>query len=78
MFQKIKDLFTRKKRVVVDFEKLPPELQKSLAEAIKEPELTQTIGDGNAEFLGEGTEEEWIAQQREDEGLEKWYKRWEL
>lgn len=33
------------------------------------------LGDGKAEFLGEGTEEEWIEQQREDEGSKPWYDR---
>lgn len=32
-------------------------------------------GDGNAEFLGEGTDEELKEQERMDQGLDKWYKR---
>jgi hypothetical protein len=32
-------------------------------------------GDGKAEWLGEGTEEEFIEQQRKDNGLQGWYER---
>lgn len=32
-------------------------------------------GDGNAEFLGEGTTEEWEEQQKEDSGEKPWYDR---
>ncbi len=35
----------------------------------------QPLGDGKAEFLGEGTEEEFIEQQREDKGEKPWYDR---
>lgn len=33
------------------------------------------FGDGKAEFLGEGTHEEFIDQERADKGEDKWYKR---
>lgn len=33
------------------------------------------LGDGNAEFLGEGTTEEFLEQERTDKGEDKWYKR---
>ena len=32
-------------------------------------------GDGKAEFLGEGTQEEFLEQQREDAGTKPWYDR---
>lgn len=32
-------------------------------------------GDGNAVFFGEGTEEEFLEQQRNDKGLKGWYDR---
>lgn len=34
-----------------------------------------TQGDGKAEFLGEGTHEEFIDQERADKGEDRWYKR---
>lgn len=63
-------------RVVVlsddlDSLKLVPEASSELGSSVE-------LGDGKAEYLGEGTEEEYLAQQREDEGLEKFYKRWGL
>lgn len=35
----------------------------------------EPIGDGKAEFLGEGTAQEFVEQQRADKGMDKWYKR---
>ncbi len=35
----------------------------------------EIIGDGKAEFLGVGSEEEWIEQERKDKGMDKWYNR---
>lgn len=32
-------------------------------------------GDGGAVFLGEGTEEEFIEFEREEQGMKKWYQR---
>ena len=37
--------------------------------------LVRELGDGKAEFLGEGTEAEFVEQQRIDNGEDKWYKR---
>lgn len=31
--------------------------------------------DGKAEFLGSGTQEEWLEQQRDDDGSKPWYER---
>lgn len=33
------------------------------------------LGDGKAEFLGDGTQEEFLDQQRADEGSKGWYDR---
>lgn len=35
----------------------------------------EPLGDGQAQFLGAGTHEEFIDQQREDKGLKPWYDR---
>lgn len=35
----------------------------------------EPLGDGQAAFLGAGTHEEFIDQQREDKGLKPWYDR---
>lgn len=35
----------------------------------------ETLGDGKAEFLGEGTTDEYLDQLREDEGSKSWYDR---
>lgn len=35
----------------------------------------QPLGDGHAAFLGEGTEEEFLDQQRDDKGMKSWYER---
>lgn len=37
--------------------------------------VEEELGDGKAEFLGEGTEAEYLDQQREDEGSKAWYER---
>lgn len=37
--------------------------------------LEESLGDGGAQFLGEGTHEEFIDQEREDKGTKKWYER---
>lgn len=42
---------------------------------IKRVDEKDLEGDGQAEFLGEGTEAEFLAQQREDDGTGAWYKR---
>lgn len=33
----------------------------------------EALGDGQAAFLGAGTHDEFVDQQREDKGLKKWY-----
>jgi len=40
-----------------------------------ELEDTKPIGNGKAVFLGEGTQEEFIDQERKDSGLKGWYDR---
>lgn len=37
--------------------------------------IEEPIGDGNAVFLGDGTHEEFIDQEREDKGTKSWYDR---
>lgn len=44
-------------------------------ERLNSPKLRESLGDGNAEFLGEGTTEEFLEQERTDKGEDKWYKR---
>lgn len=39
------------------------------------PKVDEPLGDGKAEFLGEGTHEEFVDMQREDNGTKKWYDR---
>lgn len=38
-------------------------------------DLVPDEGDGKAVFIGEGTEEEFKEQEKEDKGLSAWYKR---
>lgn len=38
-------------------------------------EVVEEIYEGESEFLGEGTHEEFEEQERADKGLDKWYKR---
>lgn len=36
---------------------------------------TEPLGDGKAEFLGQGSVEEWEDLQKEDSGMKPWYDR---
>ncbi len=47
-----------------------------LGETLKKHRIVQEpLGDGQAEFLGEGTHEEFVDMQREDKGEKAWYDR---
>lgn len=68
MFKRIKRLWTlanKDPRVLEVFESLTPEQIAIIPEA----------GDEKAEFIGEGTHEEFEEQERADKGLDKWYNR---
>lgn len=38
-------------------------------------EIVEEVYEGDSEFLGEGSHEEFEEQERADKGLDKWYKR---
>lgn len=68
MFKRIKKLWqlTKKDPKALEIlENLTDEQLKSVPEE----------GDEKAEFLGMGTEEEFVKQQRKDNGLQGWYER---
>jgi hypothetical protein len=74
-------MFNRKKKekhplITIDMSKITKEQLKSLIEGQALTINEESIdGDGKAVWLGEGTEEEYIDQKREDEGMKAWYKR---
>ncbi len=45
------------------------------AEIITPEPMDVPVGDGSAEFLGSGTEKEFLDSKREDDGTDPWYKR---
>ena len=45
--------------------------EQEIAELSKKAELE--LGDGKAVFIGEGTEEDFEEQQKEDDGTKAWY-----
>lgn len=76
MLKRLKNLFTKNvpDTVIVDRSKLSPEARQFFDEIMKTSN-ERLVGDGKAEFLGQGTEEEYLEQQRKDDGTDKWYKR---
>ncbi len=40
-----------------------------------QPKVRKEQGDGKAVFFGEGTQEEWEEQKKEDDGTKPWYDR---
>lgn len=70
MFKRIRrmwELSSKDPDVLEKYEKMSPEEIETIPEASK--------GDGKAVFLGEGTTEEFIEQERADKGLAGWYNR---
>jgi len=57
--------------------KLSKKEPEALEQAMSVSDTIPEIGDGGGAFLGEGTHEEFLQQQREDEGMAPWYKRLE-
>lgn len=68
MFKRLKRLYQLTKKDPKALELLEKLTQEQLEIIPQEP-------DGKAEFLGSGTEEEFIDQQREDDGSKPWYER---
>jgi len=73
MFKRIRNMWnlSRKDQKALEvLESLTPE---QLAEV---PDSVETVrGDGKATFFGEGTEEEFIEEERKNEGMSGWYNR---
>lgn len=70
MFKRIRrmwELSSKDPEVLEKYEKMSPDEIATIPEASK--------GDGKAVFLGEGTTEEFIEQERADKGLKGWYDR---
>lgn len=68
MFKRLKRLWTLTKKdpkALEVLEKLTDEQLKVVPEE----------GNGKAEFIGPGTQEEFLDQQRDDEGMKGWYER---
>jgi len=65
MFKRLRRMWQLSDKDITAFESLTPEEIKNIPIA----------GDGKAEFLGEGTEEEYLEQERKDKGLKGWYDR---
>jgi len=76
--KKIKDYFKPPARLYFDASKLSEEQQEAIAKIAPDVDFSvpqEVIGDGGAEFFGEGTEAEWEEQKKVDSGLDKWYRR---
>lgn len=77
MFKRIKNLWNQSKTsepVYVDITKLNDREFEDLKRALKSPGVVvplnqEPIGDGRAEFFGEGTEAEFKEQEEEDKGF---------
>ena len=70
MFKRLKRLYelSKKDSEVLDvYDTLTPEEIKDIPDASK--------GDGKAVFLGEGSSEDFLDQERKDKGLAGWYER---
>lgn len=65
MFKRLRRMWQLSDKDIKALETLTPE----------EIQNIPVLGDGKAEFLGEGTEEEYIEQERKDKGLKGWYDR---
>lgn len=65
-------MFKRIKRLIKLSSKDPKALEALTEEQI---DSIPEAGDGNAEFFGEGTEEEFLDQERAEVGLKAWYDR---
>lgn len=69
------EVFKRIKRLI-ELTKKDPKALKVLENLSDEQlKIIPEEGDGKAEFLGVGTEEEFIEQQRIDDGSKSWYDR---
>lgn len=68
-------MFNRIKRLWQLTKKDPKALE--VLEGLSEEQLAiiPEQADGKAEFLGSGTQDEWLEQQREDDGTKPWYER---
>lgn len=71
MFKRLRKLWVLSKKDPKALELLETLTPEQLAIVPDEP----VEGDGKAEFFGEGTTEELLKLQREDSGLQPWYKR---
>ena len=70
MFNRLRRLWHLSKKEPKELEILESLTPDQLAEV---PEVVD--GDGKAEFLGEGTHEEFVEQERADSGIRGWYER---
>jgi hypothetical protein len=66
-FRRVWELSKKDPEILDLYEKLTPEEIADIPDASK--------GDGKAVFLGEGSTEDFIAQERADKGLAGWYER---
>lgn len=70
-------MFKRLKKLIALSKKDPKAL--AILESLDEEQLAlvpdEELGDGKAEFIGEGTHEEFVEFQKEEEGLKPWYER---
>lgn len=71
MFKRLRKLWTLSKKDPKALELLETMTPEQIALVPDEP----VEGDGKAVFFGEGTQEEFIDQQREDKGMKPWYDR---
>ena len=73
MLDRLKRLWKLSKKDPIALDKLIGISLDSLTD--EQIEKLPDAGDGKAEFLGEGTEEEYLEMKRKDDGTDKWYKR---
>ncbi len=70
-------MFKRLKRLIALTKKDPKALE--VLEKLTDEQLAlvpeQDLGDGKAEFIGEGSHEEFLEFQKEEEGMKPWYER---